>query len=483
MKKAFALTGFLIAGLIPLIIFGVVWTHARNELANADIGAKPTTGIAPTITTPLAPLLSARRMPVFLATDVRRRGYAVSLAPVVKALPKDGTCFVVSVDGSEVLDSGGQQPVVPASNLKLFTAAVALDVLGPDFTYSTSLNGTVAGSIVQGDLYLVGSGDPLLSTADYINSGFSSHTPFNVTPFEQLASQLKAAGVTHITGGIIGDDSRYDQERYDPSWTQDVPNTASGVGPTSALLLNDGWTPKQGGFGAGIRKGVNPPLVAAQRLKALLVQNGIAVDGNASADTMPPGQVAITAVQSAKLTDIVKEMLTNSDNNTAEMMLREIGVKVAGKGTRADGAAAVMTHLTGWGIPGVSMVDGSGLDHANRVTCDAMVAVLAREGGTGVFHDAMSVAGQSGTLAKEFVGTKFAGQFFGKTGTLSVSKALSGYFPTATGTVEFALIVNVPEGSLQQANELAKPIWALLPGTMSASPPGPSVDALAPGGS
>ena len=94
-----------------------------------------------------------------------------------------------------------------------------------------------------------------------------------------------------------------------------------------------------------------------------------------------------------------------------------------------------------------------------------------------------SVAGQSGTLAKEFVGTKFAGQFFGKTGTLSVSKALSGYFPTATGTVEFALIVNVPEGSVQQANDVAKPIWALLPGTMSASPPGPSVDALAPGGS
>ena len=485
MRKAFSAIGLLLLGVVPLIVFGVVWQHARDELRTADAGAAATTGKNPKSTpAPLAPILSARRMPGFLATDIRQRAYAVSLAPVVSALPKDGTCFVVSVDGNEVLDASGQIPVVPASNLKLFTASVALDILGADYTYTTSLNGTVQGDTVQGDLYLVGGGDPLLSTADYLNSGFNSHAPFNTTPFENLAVQLKAAGITHVTGRILGDDSRYDQsERYDPNWTSDVPNTAGGAGPTSALLLNDGWTPRQGGVGAGIRKGVNPPLVAAQRLKTLLTQNGIAVDGGTDAGAMPAGLAAITSVQSAKLTDIVKEMLTNSDNNTAEMVLREIGLKASGKGTRADGAAAVMTHLTGWGITGVSMVDGSGLDHGNKVTCDAMVAVLAKEGPTGPFHDALSVAGQSGTLEKDFVGTPFAGHLFAKTGTLSVAKALSGYFPTSSGVVEFALIVTVPEGSNQQAADVARPIWSLLPDSMSAAPPGPSPDALAPGGS
>jgi serine-type D-Ala-D-Ala carboxypeptidase/endopeptidase (penicillin-binding protein 4) len=482
MKRAWQLAALLLLGIIPLAAAGIWWQHARDELAAADKGAGPTTGKVAPASQPLAPLLSARRTPGVLATDIRRRSYAAALAPVVRSLPKDGTCFVVSVDGAVVLDAAGTLPVVPASNLKLFTAAVALDVLGPDYVYTTSLNGVVQGDTVQGDLYVVGGGDPLLATADYLKSNFGTHAPFNTTDFAALAKQLKALGIAHVTGRIIGDDSRYDAERYDPDWGPGVANSSSGAGPTSALLLNDGWTPKGNGSPAGILARKSPTILAAQTLRDLLVQNGVSVGAGVDAAPVPAGLAVLTRIQSVPMSGVVQEMLTNSDNNTAEALLREIGFKVAGQGTRAAGAAAVVAKLAEWGIQGVTMVDGSGLDRANRVTCQAMVDVLAREGPTGPFHDGLSVAGKTGTLKGEFADTPFVDKLYGKTGTLSVAKALSGYYPTATGIIEFALIVNVPPGPTT-AESVAKPLWALLPGTMSSAPPGPAVETLAPGGS
>jgi D-alanyl-D-alanine carboxypeptidase/D-alanyl-D-alanine-endopeptidase (penicillin-binding protein 4) len=91
----------------------------------------------------------------------------------------------------------------------------------------------------------------------------------------------------------------------------------------------------------------------------------------------PVGLPTVAAIQSAPLIDIIGEMLRNSDNNTAEMMLKEIGFRVSGVGSRAAGASAIMAKLSSWGVPleGVVLSDGSGLSGENKVTCAAFLAV------------------------------------------------------------------------------------------------------------
>ena len=142
---------------------------------------------------------------------------AAALQPIAASLT-DSSCLRVTVDGEQIVDVHGDTPLIPASTLKLLTASVALDVLGADHKYTTTVQAAAApvGGVVNGDVWLVGGGDPLLATHDYL--GMFRHPPDPVTPLESLADSIVAAGVTQITGRIVGDESRYDAERYVPSW-------------------------------------------------------------------------------------------------------------------------------------------------------------------------------------------------------------------------------------------------------------------------
>ncbi|MFM7064056.1 MAG: D-alanyl-D-alanine carboxypeptidase [Actinomycetes bacterium] len=120
---------------------------------------------APNARTNPTPVLSARRVPDLLLAPVGRRKVAAVAAPVVAAAPPD-SCLLVR-DGSLVLvGSRTDQPLAPASNMKVLTAAVALDVLGPSTTFVTEVEGPApsADGTVDGNLVLVGGGDPLLTT-------------------------------------------------------------------------------------------------------------------------------------------------------------------------------------------------------------------------------------------------------------------------------------------------------------------------------
>jgi D-alanyl-D-alanine carboxypeptidase/D-alanyl-D-alanine-endopeptidase (penicillin-binding protein 4) len=113
-------------------------------------------------------------------------------------------------------------------------------------------------------------------------------------------------------------------------------------------------------------------------------------------------------------------------------------------------------QLKAWGVPmdGITLVDGSGLDRGNRLTCHALIDVVAHSGTTGPLAEALPVAGESGTLAPFFRGNPLAGKLKAKTGTLTGSKALTGFVPADDGhMLTFALVYNGPN-SRQIANEL-----------------------------
>jgi len=211
----------------------------------------------------------------------------------------------------------------------------------------------------------------------------------------------------------------------------------------------------------------------------LLDDRGIAVGGS-DAGTAPAGLGVLASVQSAPLTDILNELLATSDNLTAEMMVKEIGLTVVQSGTRAAGLQAMLDRLNTWGIASTGLVftDGSGLSHDNQLTCGALAGVLRRGSATDGVGAALAVAGQDGsTLADAFEQEGLVGVLQGKTGTLhnpNEVKSLSGYFVTAPDEIEFVLLLNGAS-----ATEYAA-AWAQLAASLLATAAGPAPEALAP---
>jgi D-alanyl-D-alanine carboxypeptidase/D-alanyl-D-alanine-endopeptidase (penicillin-binding protein 4) len=455
---------------IPAVGFGVLWRWADSRVPAATAAETPVTEPElPSIL--ITPVLSVRRAPQILASTASEGALVAALSSVGQFVD-DTSCLVVRSGGRTIYDHGGDTPVTPASNEKLITAAVALEVLGPDFTFTTTLLGTVADGAVTGDLYLRGGGDPLLSTADYPAS-VAKDAPTNITPLETLVNNLVAAGVTHIDGSVIGDDSRYDAERFVPSWSAEIQNTEAG--PLGALMVNDAT--RQLGT---TKRYADPSVGAATDLIRLLKTAGITIGGSAKSGPTPAGTPEITNVPSAPLSAIVGEMLTTSDDNTAELLLKELSVHVDNiVGTRADGLDVLNRTLVTWGVDTTRMtiVDGSGLDSSNIVTCNILLQVLEHQPLTGPLGAGLAVAGQTGTLETFFVGTPIAGRLHAKTGTLTNAKALTGYLDTPAGVLDFSLILDSPGIG---AGDAYLPIWAALGQAMGAYPSGPAIDTLQP---
>ena len=422
------------------------------------------------------PLLSVRRAPGVLSRQVNLSSLQAALQPLLASVD-DNRCFALAIGGQQVAAKNATLPLSPASNLKILTAAVALDVLGPGFTYSTKVVSTLgADGVVVGDLYLVGGGDPVLAS-DWWNGNNPKWPPFNETSIESLADAIQQQGVTKITGNLIGDGSRYDDEFFAPTWAG--ADHVTQAGPIDALLANDSWETVQ-------VAAKDPALGAATVLRSMLKDRGIIV-GDVSTGVAPPGGATIAEVQSQPLPAILAEMLTTSDNNTSEMVLKEIGFKARGQGTRVAGLQVVMEKLTAWGVPttGVVLVDGSGLSDANRLTCATILGVLEHGSATDAVGQGMPVAGAAGgTLFDVFTDTPLAGKLHGKTGSLNPNcnpgqlgaKSLGGYVPQPSGgAIEFVLLQN---GECIANNY--KPLWDQLGQALAPYPTGPSTADLAP---
>jgi len=451
-----------------LVVAAAVVTFVA--FSGGDSGAGPATTSAPAAATPL---WSVRRVPEPVADAVGEQHLQAALDA---AAPGTGTCFVVQVGNHTVAAHQGDVPLIGASTQKLLVAAAALEILGPDSTFQTRVVAPAAPADGTVDrVWLVGGGDPVLSTGDYVSFLQSQgKTKGDVTTsLEALADAVVAKGIRRIPGGVVGDDSRYDTQRYLPTW-KDTYRTDGEVGPLGALTVNDGFS----AWSASTKTPVDDPARnAAAQLAALLRSRGVDV-GSSDTGKAPAGAVDVAQVTSPPLKAIVASMLSSSDNLTAELLTKELGVKTANTGTTAAGVAATTAKLRELGVPIAdgALKDGSGLDRGNRVTCDNLVATLALADRPELktLHDGLPVAGQNGTLFDQFLGTTLAGNFRGKTGSLDGVSGLTGVLE-AGRQIRFAFLDN---GSFSEAQGAVARVR--IGDIVGRFPDAPPVDALVP---
>jgi D-alanyl-D-alanine carboxypeptidase/D-alanyl-D-alanine-endopeptidase (penicillin-binding protein 4) len=250
------------------------------------------------------------------------------------------------------------------------------------------------------------------------------------TNVKDLVTALRAAGVREVTGGVVGDESRYDSVRSVAGWPAEYGEEGD-VGPLSALGIDDGFATA----GPPVPDSLPPPVQSAGLLIRSLRAASIEVDGGATSGTTPAGATVVADVVSPPLGTELGEILKESDNTAMELLTKELGLKQRGSGTTAAGLAAVRADLAADGFPlrGFVNEDGSGLSRADRVTCSLLVDVLERAGPDGLLVRDLPVAGRSGTLVDELKGTVAAGRVHAKTGTLDGVKALSGWALPAAG--------------------------------------------------
>jgi D-alanyl-D-alanine carboxypeptidase/D-alanyl-D-alanine-endopeptidase (penicillin-binding protein 4) len=442
-------------------------------LAVLDSGAASTGTSAPTLGTPL---WSPRRVPTLLVDAVGAQRLQSALNAELAAEPT--SCYEVAEGAEPIASHNPDTPLVPASTQKLLTTTAAVAILGPTFRFETQVvapAAPVGGTLDH--LWLVGSGDPVLSTdafAALLQASPLTHGDAT-TSLSTLANSIVAAGVKSIPGGIIGDDSRYDQQRYVPSWPTSY-RTDPEIGPLGALTVDDGYTVTNG----TVKPVPDPALYAAQALTALLAAHGVQVGPASAHQVAPAGSTTIASVQSPTLHDIAVSVLRSSDNLGAELFAKEIGVRTSGQGTTVAGVHGVLTTLAKLGVPtaGVSLVDGSGLDHTNHVTCRALASVL-NLAATPQFRtvlDGLPVAGQQGTLALQLRNTALAGKLRAKTGSLDGVSGLAGLLD-AGRPLRFALIANGPNIPTETAADNIRELFA---GVLASFPDAPAPDALVP---
>ncbi len=469
---------------IPAVLLWGLWSWASNraEVAADAVPADAVTEPAPEPRLALSTqLLSLRRSATVLSRDLNLDAFRTAVQPLLGSVG-DRSCTAVSLDGTMVGERNPDVVVIPASNQKILVAAVAEQVLGSDFVYTTRVVGpTPSDGVITGDVFLVGGGDPLLSGEWYEDSELDRLPVFNATSLDDLARQLVEAGVTQIAGVVRGDGSRYDDEFYAPGWGAGVAGLEAG--PYDALLVND----------ARVRgddqRGSDPNEAGAREFVRILAEQGIVVTGGASTGVAPEGSDELAAVDSRPLAAIIAEMLTNSDNNTAELMVKEIGFAATGAGTRIAGLQVIGTTIAEWGVDvtGLELGDGSGLSLDNRTTCTTLLGVLQHVGSDSATGQGLAVAGESGTLADVFGDTPLAGRLRGKTGTLNnfpidedppAVKALAGFLPVdGGGAIEYVLLLNGPTISDQSEY---RPVWGELVTALNSFPAVAAPAALGP---
>ncbi|MCL5266738.1 MAG: D-alanyl-D-alanine carboxypeptidase/D-alanyl-D-alanine-endopeptidase [Bacteroidetes bacterium] len=390
---------------------------------------------------------------------------------------------------------------MPASNLKLYTTSAALTRLTPEFRYVTKLetNGTTEAGVLNGNVYLKGSGDPTI--CGRYNGGNV------ILTFQQWADSLKAERIREIRGDIVGDNSAFDGSSYGAGWSADY-ETDWYAAQMGGIVFNDNcvdmtvtagdsvgapakisWNPNtkyisvvnetvttppdsnppgyyisfhrergtnivhvSGDF--PINKPAwhesiavdNPALYAATVLKEVFEQEGIKVDGGAEdirdAKVKPNYASATTLATyiSPQLSVIVKTINKRSQNLYAEQLFRTMGMVFYGHGNMRTGHYVAYPLYTSWGIDTtrIQMHDGCGLSPDDMVSPTTTVSVL-----TAMYHskyfqpfyESLPIAGVDGSLRYRMKGTAAENNVHAKTGTIEHVSSLSGYVTDKDGEV------------------------------------------------
>ena len=419
-----------------------------------------------------------------LASDLRAAG---QLEPLRSA--HEGLIVIDARDGAPVYERNADAPITPASTLKLVVGLAALDRLGPDFTFVTSLETGAAPDAtgtLDGDVRLRGGGDPVLRAAD----------------LSQAAKALANAGTRHIAGCVAIDASHFDRHWYGEGWmledlgspfsapisgldldenavvlavspgptvgaaasvepTADVAIVKRGIvtGPPGSENTAD-VVPRDDRQGADlggsvpigrtstVQLAIDDPEVRARRIFSdALRRNGLDFDETASCIGGPLAVRAWTH-RSAPLGTILAPFWIRSDNLIAETLLKELGSR-DGHGSWPAGLRAEASFLRRSGIAagGYTIVDGSGLSRYDIVPPRMLARLLARAWSgpqRGVVLGALPTAGVRGSLPAPIAAdTKLSGRLAAKTGSMTHVRGLAGYLATRRhGVVSFAWLVD-----------------------------------------
>ncbi len=361
--------------------------------------------------------------------------------------------------GQPVYERGATAPVLPASTVKIATAAAALSALPSDQRLSTT---AVAGAS-PGEVVLVGGGDPTLT-----GSAPGTPPPVAVGPqgdadlqpdhplpasLQDLAAQARQAlGATVVTRVVV-DETLFSGERLAPGWKPGYVTEDGAVAPVGALMVDGGRVR------ADRRPRHAEPGLAAGRAFAALLAPGAEV--TVEAGRAVPGAARLGEVRSPPVADLAERMLTRSDNDLAEALARHVAISQGQPATFAGASAAMTQVLAARGVEGVVLADGSGLSRLDRVTPRALTRLLAeaasgREPQLTPLLTGLPVGGFVGTLSDRYrdggAGTPGAGSVRAKTGTLNDVSALAGLLRTADGRLlAFDLTADgVPPGATRR---------------------------------
>ena len=410
---------------------------------------------------------------------------------------------VTHADTGEVLYSReADTGLLPASNMKPFTAAAALEVLGPDHTFGTeAVVERRPGRGAVPELYLVGGGDPTLNEED----------------LDSMAADVAASGVTSV-GELYADDTWFDEARLvDDWWPQDEPYAYSAQ--ISALTVAHGdrydtgvtevtVTPGDAGEAVNVDPGAaegyveldnravtgpvgggntltvdrpegtntivvtgtlpidagplvvlrtvdEPAEMAGHLFARALEEHGVEVEGGVARGAVPqewhrPRVVAEHT--SMSLEEVLVPLMKFSNNGHSEMLVKSIGRHTAGEGSWRAGLVGIEEALRRMGVGTSDLVlnDGSGLSRGNLVTANAVVDLLTHAQDAPwyqAWHHSLPVAGDrdpfiGGTLTSRMGGTAAEGVVQAKTGTMTGVSALSGYVQGPDGAELYFSVVN-----------------------------------------
>ncbi len=368
--------------------------------------------------------------------------------------PRSGVVVADATTGKVLLSRAANHPRIPASVTKLFTVAAALHRFGPDWAPQTRVaaTGSATGRTWNGNLYLIGGGDPTLTSAGLTQLA------------KTTASQL---GVSKLNGKLIVDAGAFDDWRGADRTRRAVDPDMGGV--LGALTINRGW------------RAANPATTAGTTFRTLLRRAGVAVSGSPTVGATPATAVPMATFVGPDVRTLSERILSPSDNFVSEILMKGFA-----SADGAEGACRMSTGLAAvrdWRLPisfedepctaqrtsvpatttagsralrtilkpvlGVTpqIHDGSGLTRRNRVSPALVTRLLVKLHNdpalSPVVRAALPRAGASGTLSRRMRGTAAQGRCRAKTGTINGVSTLAGYCTTVGGReLAFAILQN-----------------------------------------
>jgi serine-type D-Ala-D-Ala carboxypeptidase/endopeptidase (penicillin-binding protein 4) len=415
--------------------------------------------------------------------------------------PQTGVVIESARDGSMLYSRNASMSLTPASVLKLVIAATALHDLSPSFRFRTPIvtDAPPQSGMIAGSVWLVGSGDPELTSHD-LRVGVNA---------------IRDQGIVRVAGDVVADGTLFGSDNVDPTWEADDLEYGYAA-PTSAVTLDGGTaqftiTPDPAGGTADVsvdppnlvgpilgdvhtvsadgentlridpvpgtdsfqvagdipygapqkywRSIAHPEVSAATALRTMFQTAGIDVTGGARVAPSPKSSIVLWSKQSRPLNEIVRRMLFHSDNHIAEQLVRVVGAHDSGTGTLSDGVARERAFLSLIGVAqdGMVLKDASGLSASDRITPRELAAVLryiATDSAGPSIKDLLPRVGVDGTVQVRDLAPDAQGRVLGKDGYIGGVSTLAGYVLTKHhGVVAYVFMVNNWDGPLD-------PLWA-----------------------